>query len=126
MPRERGNHYKPMTIKRAIMNYLKKCDSGIDEPTLRGYLKEEFGISELKNIKKHLKDLESLRLIKKIEKPGLANCWIVDDWRFCLIKHIGSESACSIIRSAYENGVGAVDMIRTAVLELEKDGWGLH
>lgn len=80
MPRKRGDHNKPQETKRTIIEYVLNCDSGrIDEPTLRAYLKEKFGITESKNIKMQLKSLEKMGCIKKEETSGSANWWFIDN-----------------------------------------------
>lgn len=75
--RTRGDHYKPGEIKKEIVFYVLNHPDGIDEPTLREHFKNEFNINEAKNIKNHLKDLQKNKCIKKIEKCGLANTWII-------------------------------------------------
>ena len=76
--RGRGKHYKPGEIKKAILLFLLDYPKGIDEPTLRDHFKITFQINEAKNIKNHLSDLRKNRCIKKIEKQGYANRWVID------------------------------------------------
>ncbi len=61
------------------MDHFSHTKAETNEPSLRAYLKDKFDISEQKNIKKHLKDLEKAGCIKKIPTKGLANVWLIDD-----------------------------------------------
>lgn len=86
MPRKRGDHNQPQETKKAIIEYLINQPADglnpagmIDEPALRAYLKDKFGISEQKNIKNHLKDLLKMGCVKKDETSGLANKWLISD-----------------------------------------------
>ena len=83
--RKRGGHFSPGEIKYNILLYLLDNTDGIDEPTLREFLKNTFNISEPKNIKKHLEDLRKKRCIKKSEKSGFANHWAINN-----IQHIAN------------------------------------
>lgn len=72
-------HEKPGEIKKSIIEYLLTQNNGIDEPTLRDYIKRKFDISENKTIKNHLKDLLEQGCIKKNVTSGYSNHWIIED-----------------------------------------------
>lgn len=77
--RQRGEHEKPGIIKKSILSYLINYKNGIDEPTLRDYIKANERISENKTIKKHLDDLLKDNCLFKTENRGKANHWIIND-----------------------------------------------
>lgn len=80
MPRQRGIHNKPYETKKEIIRFLLNAPSGMsEEPSIRDYLREKFDISEQKNIKIHLKELQKAGCIEKKGTPGLANIWLVND-----------------------------------------------
>lgn len=123
MPRKRGEHNKPRETKKAIIEYLiKQSAKGInpsgmvDEPALRVYLKDKFGIGEPKNIKNHLKDLSKAGCIKKYVTLGSANKWLIDD-----IKQIRKivETFRNITPILNESEV-AVNLVRDFVLGKER------
>lgn len=77
--RKPGMHEKPGEIKKSIFEYLLTQKNGIDEPTLRDFIKKKHQISENKTIKNHLKDLLNGGCVSKIETAGYANHWIIDN-----------------------------------------------
>jgi hypothetical protein len=78
-----GQHLKKNEVKTEIIQYILKNDNLILEPDLRDHLKNMFGISDIKTMKNHFKDLQKLQCIKKITNSGKENEWRIDS-----IKHL--------------------------------------
>ncbi len=76
--RERGQHGPRGEVKRSIIEYILSHDSPVEEPDLREYLKQKHGITELKNIKIHLKNLQEQKCIKKYSDKGNVNRWNIN------------------------------------------------
>lgn len=75
----RGQHNKPNVIKKEIIRYILTQPHETEEPALRDYLKEKYNIHEKKSISNHLEKLRQMGCIRKYEKPGLANCWRIEN-----------------------------------------------
>lgn len=77
MPRKRGEHYQPQETKRKIIEFVLDYPNGIEEPTLRDYLRNSLNISEQKSIKLHLENLRKRGCLEKIKNSGFANIWTI-------------------------------------------------
>ena len=72
--RKRGERYPEGYIKKRIIRFVCDYPDGIEEPEIREWLKENYGISEKKGIVDHLQELKEKRVLIK-QKPKIENIW---------------------------------------------------
>ena len=76
--RDRGEHLERRKVKTAIIELILRSREAVLEPYIREFLREKYEIIDQGNIKKHLRDLQTLPYccIEKIPpKRGFANKW---------------------------------------------------
>jgi hypothetical protein len=83
--KDREDRYGRGVTRTEIIKYILKFADGVEEPKIRGYLRDEFNISAMRNIKTHLEKLENENYIVKKAAPGEANIWIINYDNFELI-----------------------------------------
>lgn len=83
--KDREDRYDRGVTRKEILKYILNFADGIEEPKIRGYLRDEFNISAMRNIKTHLEKLENEGYIIKKSSPGEANIWTINYDNFDLI-----------------------------------------
>lgn len=80
MSREQGDHLKRNEVKTGIVDYILKQKTPIEEPTIRDYVKNKYGVSDNSTIRAHLKDLkDKYKCVGKTPgSPGCANRWTIN------------------------------------------------
>lgn len=76
--RTRGEHLERHKVKTAIIEFILRSPEAVPEPDIREFLRKKYEIVDQGNIKKHLRDLQTLPYccIEKIPpKRGFANKW---------------------------------------------------
>lgn len=76
--RTRGEHLERRKVKTAIIKFILRSPEAVLEPDIREFLRKKYEILDQGNIKKHLRDLQTLPYccIEKIPpKRGFANKW---------------------------------------------------
>ena len=73
--RKRGERYPEGYIKKQIMRFVCDYPDGIEEPKIRDWLKENYGISEKKGIVAHLQELEEKMFLIMQPQRGKENIW---------------------------------------------------
>lgn len=89
--KDREDRYGRGVTRKEILKYILNFVDGVEEPKIRGYLRDEFNISAMRNIKTHLEKLENEDYIVKKASPGEANIWILNYDNFDLISSFIAE-----------------------------------
>lgn len=83
--KDREDRYGRGVTRKEILKYILNFADGVEEPKIRGFLRDEFNISAMRNIKTHLEKLENDGYIIKKISPGEANIWTINYDNFDLI-----------------------------------------
>lgn len=121
--RKQGDHYNRNETKIAIIEFVlsnikEDNEPGIPEPKIREHLQSKFGITDIENIRNHLKDLSGnigKACLKKFpyKKPGLSNHWDITN-----IEHLKN------IQNKFK-GIQLNKYEKSLMIVLKKDGYNI-
>ncbi|WP_319578892.1 hypothetical protein [uncultured Methanospirillum sp.] len=73
------NRLTPGGTQKEIIKYVIRSGGACYEPEIREYLRYKFKITAITGVKNHLEKLESDRILRKENTPGMANRWSLDE-----------------------------------------------